>query len=239
MSPVIKSASPQSQQVYQLLNESEALSAQEIAEQLGVVPNSVYRLLKRLMSLGLVEELSSYPAKYRAVSQQTAMSFYLLAASQNFRREFGIGNQPTQQNAASPKISLIKDRETLLKRSEADVRSCVESIDIIVSGHEIPDVMYLAHQKAIMHGARVRRIVHQKDRQFTKENAFWKELGAEVRYLPDLQLRMLIYDKRIVYITSFNPESPKSAFGVRFEYEPLAMQMTELFEQHWHKARKV
>jgi hypothetical protein len=100
----------------------------------------------------------------------------------------------------------------------------------------IPDEIYLAHRKAIAQGARVRRIVHQKDRRFTSINEEWKKMGAEVRYLPDFSLRMLIYDKRIVYITSFDPDSPTSAFGVRFEYEPLAMQMTELFEQNWQKA---
>lgn len=235
MLPLVKSASPQAQKVYRLLGDGSNLTVQEIAEKLDIVPNSVYRLLKRLMALGLVEEVQAYPTAYRAVSPQTALSFYLLAASQNFRREFGI----TSSNAFSsntPVISLIKDRETLLKRSEQDVRNCQESIDIIVSGHEIPDAMYLAHQKAIMNGARVRRVVHQKDKQFTKENILWKEMGAEVRYFPDFNLRMLIYDRRIVYITSFDPESPGSAFGVRFEYEPLAMQMTELFEQNWHKA---
>lgn len=235
MLPLVKTASPQAQQVYRLLNDGSTLSAQEIADQINIVPNSVYRLLKKLISLGLVEELSTYPTTYRAVSPQTALSFYLLAASQNFRREFGVGGV-VQQVGNSPKINLIKDRESLLKRSEQDVRACTESIDIIVSGHEIPDSMYLAHQKAIAQGTQVRRIVHQKDRQFTRENEIWKEMGAEVRYLPNFSLRMLIYDKRIVYITSFDPDSPKSAFGVRFEYEPLAMQMTELFEQNWHKA---
>jgi sugar-specific transcriptional regulator TrmB len=235
MLPLVKSASPQSQAVYHLLSDGSVLTAQAIAEKLNIVPNSVYRLLKRLMSLGLVEEVQSYPISYRAVTPQTALSFYLLAASQNFRREFGMKTNGNFANG-SPKISLIKDRPTLLNRTEQDVRQCSESIDIIVSGHEIPDVMYLAHIKAIANGAKVRRIVHQKDKQFTRENKLWKEFGAEVRYLPDFSLRMLIYDKRILYITSFDPKTPESAFGVRFEYGPLAMQMTELFEQKWQRA---
>lgn len=239
MIPLIKTASPQTQEVYRLLNDSGELTVQEIADQIGIVPNSVYRLTEKLIKLGLVEEVRGYPVRYHAIPVQTAMSFYLLAASQNFRREYGLSQKAAVKAGNSPVISLIKDRPSLLKRSAQDIRAAHESIDIIVSGHELPDEMYQAHIKAKAQGARIRRIVHQKDRRFTKENQIWKEMGAEVRYLPDFSLRMLIYDKKIVYITSFDPESPASAFGVRFEYEPLAMQMTELFEQNWQKALEI
>ena len=239
MIPVLKTTSPQARAVYKLLDDGQELNAQQIADKLDVVPNSVYRLTKKLVDIGVVEEVASYPTRYRAVPLQTALSFYLLAASYNFRREFGLDRVRAIKVGNSPAIGLIKDRPSLLARATQDVRTTHESIDIIVSGHELPDDLYLAHRKAVIQGARIRRIVHQKDRRYTQENKLWKELGAEVRYLPDFSLRMLIYDKRIVYIASFDPDNPKGAFGVRFEYEPLAMQMTELFEQNWLQASEV
>ena len=236
----MKAVSPQASQAYKLLADGQQLTAQDIAKQLGILPHAVYRIAKQLTEVGLVEEVDDYPVKYRAVPAQTALSMYLLAASFNFRREFGLNTQAAVKAGNSPMLSLIKDRPSLLARSDKDVRAVKESIDIIVSGHEIPESMYLAHHQAVAKGAKIRRIVHQKDRRFTAENEIWKkELGAEVRYLPDFSLRLLIYDKRIVYITSFDPENNKAAFGVRFEYPPLAMQMTELFEQNWQKATKL
>lgn len=236
---MLKTVSAQTQEVYESLSGGSELTVQEIADKLGIVPNSVYRLAKKLIDLGLAEEIGSHPSRYRAVPAQTALSFYLLAASHNFRREFGLDQPAALKIGNTPTIGLIKDRVSLLRRATQDVRAVQESIDIIVSGHELPDDLYLAHRKAVSQGARIRRIVHQKDRRYTQENKLWKELGAEIRYLPDFSLRMLIYDKHIVYITSFDPDNPKGAFGVRFEYEPLAMQMTELFEQNWLQATEV
>jgi hypothetical protein len=85
----------------------------------------------------------------------------------------------------------------------------------------------------------IRKIVHQKDRSSGPLIDRWKEIGVNIRYLPDFQMRMLIFDQRIVYMTSYDSENYKSAFGVRFEYEPLALQMSELFEQNWRKAQSI
>jgi hypothetical protein len=49
-------------------------------------------------------------------------------------------------------------------------------------------------------------------------------------------MRLFIYDKKIVYLTSFDAKNPGSAFGVRFDYSPLALQMSQLFEQNWQLA---
>ncbi|HET7827480.1 MAG TPA: hypothetical protein VFK97_01265, partial [Candidatus Saccharimonadales bacterium] len=174
----------------------------------------------------------------KAVPPQTALSLYLLASSYSFRREFGV-TRPSATKNTSPKISLIKDRANLLRRSDQDARAAKHSIDFIVSGHEVPDETFLAFQKAALNGVVIRKIVHQKEQAYSPLVKEWKEIGASVRYLPDFQLRMLIFDKRIVYITSYDPDNRKGAFGVRFEYEPLALQMTELFEQNWQKAKEL
>lgn len=237
--PLIKTASPQTTEVYKLLSKGKALSAQEIAAELDILPNAVYRVAKKLMDMGMVEQIDSYPVSFKAVPAQTALSLYLVAAMQNYRREFGLAKASGIKADNSPIISLIKDRPSLIRRTAADARVAQESIDFIVSGHEIPDEAFLAYRKAATVGVPIRKIVHQAEQARHKRIAMWKEIGADVRYLPDFEMRMFIYDKRIVYLTSYDSSKHGSAFGVRFEYVPLALQMTELFEQNWQKAERL
>jgi sugar-specific transcriptional regulator TrmB len=233
----LKTVSPQATEIYRLIGDGQVLTAQEIAHELNILPNAVYRVTKKLADLGMIEKLGDYPARYRALPIQAAMSYYLMAATSSFRREFNIKKPSQTAKNSGPTISLIKDRPSMLRRGASDARAAKQSIDIIVSGHDVPDETVMAYRKATTIGIPVRMIVHQISQLDSSQTKRWQEIGVVVRYLPDLEVRMIIYDKQIVYITSYDAKSPRSAFGVRFAYEPLALQMSELFEQNWQKAK--
>ncbi len=237
MLPVIKTVSPQTSDVYKLLNGGEGLSAQDIADRLGILPNAVYRVVKKLVAMGLIEQLDGYPARFQAVSAQTAMNMYLVAAGQSFRREFGMLGSVAAPASDAPTISFIKDRPSMLHRQISDTRAARQSIDLIVSGHPIAEENVLAYRKAITTGVKIRKIVHQSEQAKSQWSLMEKEIGVNIRYLPNLDIRLIIFDKRVVYMTSYDAKRPSSAFGIRFEYVPLALQMSELFEQNWQKAK--
>lgn len=239
MLPFIKTVSVQTSAVYKLLSNGRALSAQEIAEELGTLPNAVYRVAQKLVSMGMVEQLDSYPVRFKALPAQTALSLYMVAATQNFKREFGLTQTAATVVSDVPTISLIKDRPSLLRREEVDVRAATQSVDFIVSGHEVPDATMLAFRKAVTIGVPVRMIIHQSSQINSRQTAKWKEIGVQIRYLPDFEMRLFIFDKQTVYMTSYDTKKPNSAFGVRFAYVPLALQMSEVFEQNWQKAKKL
>lgn len=215
------------------------MTAREIANEIDILPNAVYRVAKKLTDLGMIEKLGDYPARYRALPVQAAMSYYLMAATNSFRKEFGVQKPSPSAKQHGPTISLIKDRPSMLRRGASDANVAKQSIDIVVSGHEVPDETVMAYRRAITLGIPIRMIIHQKTQIDGFQVKLWKEIGVEMRYLPDLEVRMIIYDKQVVYITSYDAKSPGSAFGVRFAYEPLALQMSELFEQNWQKAKKL
>jgi sugar-specific transcriptional regulator TrmB len=239
MLPTIKTVSPQTTEVYKLLDDGRTLNAQEIADKLGILPNAVYRVAKKLMDMGMVEELGGYPVRFQAVPAQTAMSLYLVAATQNFRREFGMTKPGATAAGDTPTISLVKDRPSFLRRELVDTRAARHSIDLIVSGHEVPDENILSFRKAVMHGVQIRKIIHQPEQARSELTKIRQDIGVHVRFLPNLDMRLIVFDKRITYITSYDPNKPSSAFGVRFEYVPLALQMTEVFEQNWQNAEEL
>ena len=235
----MKTVSPQTAEIYKLLNQGRALSAQEIAKRLEILPNAVYRVTRKLMDLGMIEELDGYPARFQALPAQTALGLYLVVAGQNFKREFGLSNPATNKQESGPTISLIKDRPALLRREVAELAHTRQSVDFVVSGHAVPDETMFAFRKATIKGVEVRMIIHQPEQARSKQPGLWKEIGAEVRYLPDFDMRLFIYDRRVTYLTSYDAKKPGSAFGVRFDYVPLALQMSEVFEQNWLKAREL
>ncbi len=239
MIPIIKTVSEQTAEVYKLLSTGRTLRVQEIAKELGVLPNGIYRATDKLVDIGAIETVEGYPVSFRAVPAHTALNLYLTATAQNFKRTLGVTSQTTQPTGTEPKISLIKDRESMLLRSTRDIRKAERSIDFVVSGLMVPDDTYLAYRQAIAKGVKVRAIVQVRHEVGGKRLEQWKELGIAVRYLPDLRLRLLIYDRRITYIASQDPQNQSSGFGIRFEYKPLAEQMTNLFEQNWQKAQEL
>jgi sugar-specific transcriptional regulator TrmB len=234
----MKTVSRQATSIYKLLNNGRVLTAQEIADELNVLPNAIYRAAKKLVDLGIVEQVETYPTRFKAIPGQTALNLYTMGAIQDFRREFGLVAQAAQTDGV-PSISLLKDRKSMLRQDSRDARAAKYSIDFIVSGHEVPDETILAFRKAITVGVTVRMIVHQKEQAYSRQTKEWQKIGVDVRFLPGLDMRLFIYDKRIVYLTSYDPKNPGSAFGVRFNYPPLALQMSQLFEQNWERAKTI
>lgn len=236
MNTTIKAVSEQTAAVYKVLGSGKALTVLQIAEQLNVLPNGLYRALDRLVQLGAVEKIHSYPTTYRAISGQLALNLYLAQAAQNFQRELGISKTSFTIDA-QPEIEIIKDRETALRTSSKDVRAATTSIDFIVSGFQVNDETVLAFRKATTTGVRVRAIVQQKDEIDGGKLERWQDFGVKVRYLPNLNIRLFVFDQQIVYLASFDKANRGALYGVRFAFVPLAIQMSNLFEQHWQNAK--
>lgn len=239
----IKTVSEQSAVVYNLLqHENREMSAQEIAKSLDILPNAVYRVANRLVELGMLSRVESWPMKFKAVPANSAMNWYLLAVAQNFREDFVQDTQDKKKDKSQPEalnISFIRDRKNLLERTNRDAREAKKSINFIVSGLEVPDDTVLAFRRASAKGVVIRAIV-QKRKETSKEKLEkWQDLGAETRYLHDIGVRMFIFDSRIVYITSYSSSAKEKAFGIRFMYPPVAVQMEALFEQNWQRAKNI
>ncbi len=233
----MKPVTPQAKTIYKLLSKKGALSAQQIGEELGVLPNAVYRSADKLIGLGMVCQLDSYPVQYKAVPANVALNWYLLAAAQGFRQEFSVTVSSAGKTQPSPSITFIKDRQSLLKRTNNDTTRSRDSINFIVSGIEVPDETILAYRKAITKGAKVRVLVQRKQETTTEKLEKWQDIGAAVRQSENIGVRLFVFDSRVVYFTSYNAASKGKAFGIRFEYEPLANLMNELFEQHWQASK--
>jgi sugar-specific transcriptional regulator TrmB len=234
--PQILAVPKQSARIYRLLTDADDLTAKQIGEKLNILPNTVYRSMKPLIELGMAEELSTYPIRYKANPTADAMNWYLRAAAQSFRQEFG-SQAPKHVDDSVPSISFIRNREHLLELEAQDARQATATINYIVSGHGIPDNAVLAFRKAATIGVRIRAIIQNtpETTNYSLEN--YQDMGVEVRYLPDIGIRLFVFDSHIAYLTSYDNKQSSRAFGIRFSYSPVAIQLDQLFEQLWQQAK--
>jgi DNA-binding Lrp family transcriptional regulator len=141
----------QSMTIYKQFANGEPYSAKDIANKLGILPNTVYRAVRPLIKLGLIEKINTYPSTYKAVPDDLAMSWYIRNAAADFRQMFG-PSLPNTPNDSLPRISIIKDRRALLTICEREARNAKKTMNYIVSGHSIPDGTILAeHWHSFIH----------------------------------------------------------------------------------------
>ncbi len=223
-------------EVYRLLAEKGEMTAKEIGKSLNIFPNAVYRAINQLLVFNLAEELNSYPVKFKAKKSSEALESLSTVARLNFNSVLGLVNLHSQNNKLLP-LTFVQRRSDLLKMTAKDTREAKSNIKYIASGLDVPAEIILANQRAVERGVRV-RIIAQNMKEITEEKlSNWKKAGVEVKYFPNMEARIFIFDRKIVYFTSYNPKSAEDAFGMRFDYAPFAVLMDELFEQRWRAGK--
>jgi sugar-specific transcriptional regulator TrmB len=231
--------SPQSLAIYQELSKAKYMTAQKLGAKLGIFPQAAYRALKPLEEMGVVEQTGGYPRKYRVKASEDSLKTYLKTAQEEYIKTFLPKDKEKNSLTQLLKIEFIPNRSTYIQRVMKDMEYAKQQIDHIVSGEEVPAETVLARKKALARGVKLRFIVQRVDEFKKYMFANWKRLGLQVRYFPVLEARIIIIDKKIVYITSYNPNVNEEAVGVRFDYAPIARLMQELFEKRWAKAKEV
>lgn len=233
---MLKSISPKSVRIYNLLIKSGTLSAAQIGKKISIFPNTVYRNLKELMALGFVQKSNQYPAVYSAKSKNDAIGLYTNIIVQNFQEAFSAGADGKE---ADLKISFFLNRQDLLKRAEKDAYKAQRQINRIISGDAVPAETTLAFKQAVERGVRIRILVQGASHGKTQMIKSWLKMGMKIKYTPSINTRIVIYDSLITYFASYNPKAASEAIGVRFEHAPLAALMDEVFEQRWKLGKEI
>lgn len=233
----LKLFSPQAANIYRLLQNGKPLTAKEIAKGLHVFPNTIYRAITQLQEKGFVKEMSTYPITYQIQPEHEALDVYSLILKKQFQTVFP--KKYRDKSFPAMDISFIQTRSELNTNTDINVKEAKSTVDFIVSGLEVSTETILTYKNAIDKGVVIRSLVQRLDD--TSEQMFknWKRIGLQIRYFPNMEARVFIVDKEIVYFTSYNPEKKEEALGMRFNYRPYAKIMDELFEQRWKVAKEI
>lgn len=234
--------SRQAAYIHKLLLKKRMLTAQEIAKELGILPNAVYRTAKTLVEMGLIETTNTHPVKFQIRPTNEAIESYLLLSKSIFSENFenaGKDNQNQSSKNQKLSVSFIKTRSELLEMTNSDMKTVQKTIDHIVSGLELPAEIILSYKNAHDRGIRLRFLVQNLNELNRDMLASWQKMGLIVRYFSLLEARIIIFDSKILYLTSYNPQKKEEAIGIRFAYAPIAQQIADLFEKRWEVSEPI
>ena len=232
---MLKSLSPQAAKAYKLLLNNKTLSAKDVARELKILPNTVYRDLRELIRIGLIEKVNDYPVRYKAKPESEAVSLYTSIIRQNFFESFGL-NVKVGQNL---KIGFFQTRKDFLLLCKKDFEYSKEKINIIISGDELPPEAVFVHKATVDRGVKIRKLVQGLNEENIRMAKAWKRIGVDTKYTPLINSRIVTFDGKITILGYYEPYKQQECVGVRFEYAPFAALMDEMFEQKWEKAKEI
>lgn len=232
----MQNITPQAKKIYNLLSDKKPLTAAQIADELNTLPHTVYRATKVLIDYGFVRKMGHHSTLYMKNGPEGPIDLYINAMKAYLSEEF-LSKHKANTNLLD--ISFIQNRSQLIEMTNEDVEKAQKSINFIVSGHEVPAETILAHKNAVERGVNVRKLVQNLDATSKDMIKTWKNAGIKIKYFPNMESRIFIYDSQIVYFTSYNPEKNEEALGVRFNYTPFARMMNEMFEARWKLGKEI
>ncbi len=233
----MQNITPQAKAIYRLLSSGKSLTAAEISSRLNIFPNAVYRGAKVLEKFGFVRKVGRYPIVFFALHPATPLGLYAKVVKDSLAESFSQTTLP--KTATNLDVSFINNRAELLEKTNIDFENCEKEACLIVSGLEVPAETMLEYKKSIDRGVRVRIVVQNLDEVRKEMLSNWQKMGIEVRHYPLIEARIFVFDAKVAYISSYNPNLQEEGLGVRFNYPPVAAIMSDLFEQRWEEAKEI
>lgn len=225
--------------IYELLLKTNEMTANEIATRMGILPHSVYRTAKTLKQLGLIEWVGRRPARFKVKPHDEAIENYLLLHREWFYRTFLNSLDQSNKQLQNLDIYFIRNKETMYDFLINDFRAVKESAHLVVSGLEAPAEIVLENKRAIERGVSIKTIV-QETGSYNKEMlSNWKKMGIEVRVIKLIEVRIFLFDQKIVYLLTYQPLRNEEIIGIRLAYPPIARLINELFVERWKLANTI
>lgn len=235
---------PQSQDLYRiLLSNNNPLSVNELAIKLKVFPQTIYRLVKPLINIGLINKTSDYPCQFVIRPIDEGLSLFLLHQNDWFHRQFSTSGQKKdsfQNNkilkSQEIKISFVQSRDEMFNLSIGEIEKTKTSVDLLRSGNEIPAEVMLALLKAKKRKVLTRMLVQDYTPENANQVSYWQQNGILVKKTALRHIRLMIYDSTVIYFMSYRHTDSNKDLGMKVSYPPFAAMLSQLFDQWWQKA---
>lgn len=230
----------QTMDIYSLLLKRGSLNAEQIGKELQIFPQAVYRSIEQLKAMGCINKESGYPARFGAIPVTESVETFSLLQREWFLKAF-IAAQSKKANFAGkePVISFIESREQMFEKMLPDFENVTQEVNLLISGDEAPAEIMLAQKNIVDRGGIVRTLVQKRNKDNEHFLQTRKKMGEQVRAHALVNARLMLFDKKIAYVMSYDPTNFIKSTGIRFEYAPFAQLMNMLFLQYWEKGIEV
>ncbi|MFH8972846.1 helix-turn-helix domain-containing protein [Streptomyces sp. NPDC017890] len=247
---------PDSESVYRILLKTPRAGVAEIAEGLGWPTGRAKATLDKLAELTLIRNSSEEPGKMCLVNPEFGLASLLHRQEQELAQrqqalatarltitemltEYGEG--PSAQTDDVRRYTGLDAIGSQIERLSHGAESSIEVF--APRGAQTPEALEAARpldRSAVDRGLRVRYVYLDSIRndQATLSYAHWlREIGGEARALPQLPLRMIIYDRRTA-IVPIDPEAAARGILV-LNGAGVVTALGSLFQLTWEQAQPV
>lgn len=226
----------QTREVYKhILKSREGITVAEIASKLRISASDVYRLALPLIEMGLILKNNERP--FKLFAGEGGLDLFLTAQSEWFSKNFKDGNPKRKNKDMS--FDFVQGRDELMKVSITEMDNSIKSIDLLRSGREIPTDTMLSMVSAVKRGVKVRMLIQEYDRENKEMVGNWIRNGVEVRFTKAKNIRIMVFDSKVGYFMSYRHTDLGQDLGMKIDYEPFALILSQYFSSLWKKAKVI
>lgn len=224
--------------VYWLLVSTGSLSAAEIGKQLGVLPNAVYRLTRKLLAKKFLVQLDGWPVKFQALPPEVAITAYLEEKSRELSALKTESLQIFSKNSSKQdtKIRLYTGKNEMFAQYTELAKDAAEEILIYSLGETVPDEIKIANRDALERGINIKFLVQVHNDKNDSLLKSWLKMGLEVRHYPQSGFHLIVFDSKRTLLAVNNPANTNERTTIFFENENFSKAMRAYFLSLWAQA---
>ena len=235
-------------QVYQSVIVLAQATARDVAEHLGLSTAEVTDCLDHLHSRGVIQPSQVVPGGWRAVNPAAAMGPLIAEQERRLARQFEevahtrevldrLGDLYRQSERRREAVVRMADRDDVLTHVSDLVSIVRDEVAAFVTNK--PSTAALEQSRALdadllSRGVRLRTLcldTFRRDRIMQKALKESAAAGVEIRTLPILPTRMIVFDRRSAVIAT-DPSDPSQGALLVSDHAAVSL-LLDLFEHYW------
>ncbi|MDR0492050.1 MAG: hypothetical protein LBH74_00185 [Nitrososphaerota archaeon] len=232
-----------------LLRLSTASKAISIFKVSGVARQDIYRVLRELQQIGVVEKVITKPTRFRAVEPKKATTILIEKKKENFhrlnRRAEEFANKvcerynPTPNYHEKDQIVLITEKQSIIRKIQESIERTQNTVDSLTPSRElspwltsVEESIKIAKDKGVKIRWITKKTVNDKDP--TKLLVYSDQTNAKLEDIMPPRAQFFIFDGKEI-ILSFE-ESNFAEAPVLWTNSPSVIVLARnYFETYWNK----
>lgn len=219
--------------VYKALSAEGSMTVGNIAKQINVAPQSLYRVLNKLESSGfIVNNSDNYPLMYQARPFKAALREYLKYQRKLVDQITPIGHDNQQMTVLTGKNELFNTYVKLAKKANHELLT-------ISIGEKVPNDLYDVIKEANVRGVVTKFIFQNHSINNDRWLKRWVVEGSEVKILPGEGYHLNVFDSNKAIISSSNTSNTEERTCVLIDSPNVTAELREYFYLQWKKAEQL
>jgi sugar-specific transcriptional regulator TrmB len=235
--------------VYFALVKNQKIKASILAKVSKVPRPDIYRILRTLQDMGLVEKEITYPIKYHAISPDIVIPMLIdQRTRKNYEIEMNsltlldkIRNQQNNRTNRESRFMFVPSKESLMNRLKKAINSSEYSIDVLTSCKRLTFACYHffdSLQSAWDRGVKGRALIKIEEPYQPEEiRRSWRPQNASLKYLNSTPKTVMVkYDDKQVFFF-IKPRVELKESPALWSNDPSIIALAEdYFNLLWEKA---